>query len=359
MTVQELDEALSKFYTEARTTAGEEYSKSSLLSFRNAIERHLNNPPHNRGLKLNSDVFAKSNKMLNAKIKELKRQGKEKVKHKQPIHVKDLKALKSSPVLRLTNPLSLLRNVWFHVVLYWCRRGREGQRNLKPSSFAFQTDEDGKQYVTMTCDESTKNHPGGIHDKPSNEKDARMYETENETDGYRAMKLYLAKLNPKCEALFQMPRRDWKKINFNDDCWYENRPLGVNSLGSMMTTISKEANLSTVYTNHCVRATTITLWSEAGLADRHICQISGHRNPSSLRHYNSQPSSQQLRQCSDVLSNALTGQQPQNGQKSEDQQRKNIGMVEPSSQLGGLFNGCNISSVQIHFAGVSSPASTQ
>ena len=91
--------------------------------------------------------------------------------------------------------------------------------------------------------------------------------------------------------------------------WYENRPLGVNTLGTMMKEISEKAVLSTVYTNHCVRATAITLWSEAGLADRHICHISGHRmrNPNSLQHYNSRPSSTKLRKCSDVLSSALTG----------------------------------------------------
>ena len=90
--------------------------------------------------------------------------------------------------------------------------------------------------------------------------------------------MYLSKLNPKYEALFQLPRRDWTEANGAvQTVWYENRPLGVNTLGTMMKEISEKAVLSTVYTNHCVRATAITLCSEAGLADRHICHISGHR----------------------------------------------------------------------------------
>ena len=40
---------------------------------------------------------------------------------------------------------------------------------------------------------------------------ARIYETESDTDGYRALSLYISKLNLKCEALFQLPRRDWKE----------------------------------------------------------------------------------------------------------------------------------------------------
>ena len=30
---------------------------------------------------------------------------------------------------------------------YWCRRGREGQRELRPDSFVFEVDVDGRPYV--------------------------------------------------------------------------------------------------------------------------------------------------------------------------------------------------------------------
>ena len=56
--------------------------------------------------------------MLNAKIKSLRQQWKENVMHKEAIPVDDLKRFKAGPFLRLTNPWSLVRNVWFHVVLY-------------------------------------------------------------------------------------------------------------------------------------------------------------------------------------------------------------------------------------------------
>ena len=89
--------------------------------------------------------------------------------------------------------------------------------------------------------------------------------------------------------------------------------------------ISSKAKLSKVYTNHCVRATAITLWSEAGLSDRHICHISGHRNPNSLQHCNSRPSSTQLRKCSDVLSSAL--------QDAKQTKQKFPGSSQPENQL--------------------------
>ena len=54
------------------------------------------------------------------------------------------------------------------------------------------------------------------------------------------MRLYLSKFNPKCEALFQLPRRDWTEANGAvQTVWYENCPLGVNTLGSVMKEISE------------------------------------------------------------------------------------------------------------------------
>ena len=121
-----------------RTKKGEDYSRSSLLGFRNAIERYLNNPPFKRGIKIpGNPVFQISNKMLDAKIKMLKKEGKENITHKPAIAPEGLTKLKTSSVVLPSTPLGLLRNIWFHTTLYWCRRGREGQRSLTPQSFIF------------------------------------------------------------------------------------------------------------------------------------------------------------------------------------------------------------------------------
>ena len=148
MNATELDLTLSQFNAEVRNKDGEDCSRSFLLSLRFAIERFLNEPFYYRFLSLSSDAFTNSNRMLNAKLKELKKKGKENI-HEEPISSEDLVVLKTGPVLQLTNPLSLLRNVWFHVVLYWCRTDSEGQRDLSISCFKFMTDERGNRYVAM------------------------------------------------------------------------------------------------------------------------------------------------------------------------------------------------------------------
>ena len=371
MAVEELDRNLRQFYAEARNKEGENYSRATLLSLRNGIERYLNTPPHSLGIRFTHDPrFVLSNQMLDAKIKQLKQEGMQNTKHKPAIEKEDLAKLKTSEVFSLTKPLSLLRNVWFHVSLFWCRRGFEGQRNLKKTSFAFERDATGCPFVTMTHDETTMNHPGGISEVESFEKNGRMYKTTCTTDGYSALEVFLTKLNPQCDALFQYPKRNWRP---SDKVWYENRPLGKNKLSSLMKEISVEAGLSRTYTNHSVRATAITLWANAGLTDREIMAISGHRNEASLRSYHNQPSVNQLRKCSDVLTVALcedeevqtSAVQQSTATRSPFQQLPctsstininsvSTGMahhntVATSTAYSNMFNSCKIGSVNITF----------
>lgn len=55
-------------------------------------------------------------------IKEIKHGGNNTATHKSAIENKDLQKFKSSQVLLPSNPQGLLRNVWFHTTLYWCRK---------------------------------------------------------------------------------------------------------------------------------------------------------------------------------------------------------------------------------------------
>ena len=260
-----------------------------------------------------------------------------------------------SQAIALTNPLSLLRNVWFHVVLFFCRREREGQRQLKRSSFKFEADVSGRRFVTMAHDEATKNHPGGVSDVPSSEKLVRMYETSEENDGYKAMTFYISKLNPKNDAFFQYPKKNW---SYDDEVWYDARPIGVNKLDNMIENISEEAKLLKAYTNHSVRATAITLWSNAGVQNRHIMAISGHRSEQSLAHYNTRPSTSQLQHCSDVLSRNLTAESsfsPHgttiNQINTHTQIQEQVAMTAgttSSCYLGSLFNNCTVQQAHVH-----------
>lgn len=101
MTIGQLDENLRRFYAEVRTKNKEEYSKSALLGLRHGVERFLNSPPFNKGIKISANPM--SNQMLDAKIKQLKSSGKENVHHKPPLE-QDLAKFKTSEVFNLNYP---------------------------------------------------------------------------------------------------------------------------------------------------------------------------------------------------------------------------------------------------------------
>ena len=221
--------------------------------------------------------------MLNSKIKVQKKDGKENIKHKPAIPPGDLRKLSASGVIHGGTPLGLLRYVWFDTSLYWCRRGREGQRKFRADSFVLEVGEDCRPYGCMNGDQATKNHPGGIVDVQSSKNFGRMYQTSSDPnlDGLSCLKKYISKRNASCEAFFQYPK--WKGAEESDVVWYENRPLGMNKLQSMMRDISKAAALSQIYTKHSVRATVITLWSDAQISSHDIMNISGHCNEESIK----------------------------------------------------------------------------
>jgi len=67
---------------------------------------------------------------------------------------------------------------------------------------------------------------------------------------------YTAKLSSEVDCFWQ--KSAIKTVTEETVCWYENVPVGKNTLATKMKTLSVEANLSAIYTNHCLRATCIT-----------------------------------------------------------------------------------------------------
>ena len=74
----------------------------------------------------------------------------------------------------------------------------------------------------------------------------------------------------------------------------------------MMSRISYEAGLSIRYTNHCLRATVATGLKRAGVDDRAIMSVTGHRNVKSLDSYIEGPTDKQRRELSNTLQGVAT-----------------------------------------------------
>ena len=69
-----------------------------------------------------------------------------------------------------------------------------------------------------------------------------------------------------------------------------NSPLGVNILDSMLKLMSSQAGIQPHRTNHCLRATSVTVLSDNNWETRHIKSVTGHKSDNSIESYNDRPS---------------------------------------------------------------------
>ena len=295
---QVLSERLKRFYQELKKTPTEHYSTSAHLSIRAAIDRHLSSLPEFSDVSIIRDQqFKSANRSLSAKLKMLKDKGLAKVQHHPSISPVDIKKCYETKVFSDENPTSLLRVNWFNIALHFCRRGRENLRALSRDSFVIMKDANDNEYVEISVSEKTKNYQGGLGDK-ADQSDPKMFSANTPNCPVMYFKKLLSVLNPKQNALFQKPKRNFLST---DEVWFENSPIGVNKLGDMMKDISVAASLSKVYTNHCVRSTTISALDEGGIPVHRIMQTSGHRSESSLRSYCDRQSLEKYKESSNIL----------------------------------------------------------
>ena len=268
---------LKTFYAKARKSDGSSYSKSSLNSLRFGLNRHFK---ATQGTDIiNDTVFCEANKVFLAKCVDLKRQGLAKVVHKPAILENDLRKLYECGVFSLVDPKTLQNKVFFEIMLFYCRRGRQNLRELKVTDFSFSCDDKGSRYVCKTGDELTKNR----REDDDGFEGGLMYEKPGPNCPVASLELYIKHLNPRNQFLFQRPKKD-AKIGIDEIC-YDNMVVGERMLGEKMKTISREAKLSKIYTNHSIRATSVTILDSSGFEARHIMAVSGHKSESSIRSY--------------------------------------------------------------------------
>ena len=128
-----------------------------------------------------------------------------------------------------------------------------------------------------------------------------MYERPGPLCPVKYFEKYLSKLHPQQQSLWQRPK---ETATENTESWYCNVPLGKNTLGDLMKSISREANLSQIYTNHSIRATAVTVLDHSNVEAMHIMRVSGHKSESSIRSYARRLSENKQREISTTLAEA-------------------------------------------------------
>ena len=87
-------------------------------------------------------------------------------------------------------------------------------------------------------------------------------------------KLYISKLT-ELPDLFQQPNPTYKRPG---DIQYKKSPVGINTIGNFLASISQASGLSCKYTNHCIRGTTATCMKRAGYSLTEVSSVIKHKN---------------------------------------------------------------------------------
>ena len=94
---------------------------------------------------------------------------------------------------------------------------------------------------------------------------------------------YIIHLSPLMDSLWQYPKT--KEECTDADIWYRNKKIGPNPLSEFMSKMSHAADLTKVYTNHCIRVTGATFLARNQFSPKQIMSITGHKSINSLSIY--------------------------------------------------------------------------
>ncbi len=175
---------------------------------------------------------------------------------------------------------------------------------------------DGEEFFELNKSEPgvvliSKNHTGGL-DGSEDHSDGKIFPLATSRGcTVKVLKLYLSHLNPKSEALFQRPK-DLNSAKFNpltDNIWYEQRPLGHNTLENMLRKMTERVGIVSYLTNHSLRTTTVTVLSANNIETRKIKAITGHKSDTSIESYCERPTLKQFKEMSSVLSSFINGEE--------------------------------------------------
>jgi hypothetical protein len=232
--------------------------------------------------KVGIDIFVKETMPRNINIfenylKTLKTAGLGYVAHYAEVTKEDLQ--KVLETLDTRDPQQLQWLVWINIQLHLCRRGFQNSANMKKKDLVIEKCGDF-DIIRLARNSQEKNHVEIDEDGQSGGRIASI--PGNSKCPVLLISHFLDKLNPLCDMLWQRPR---KKLPPHADVWYENAPLGHNTLRVMMKKISTFCGLSEIYTNHCLRVSSCSLLGEAGYTDLDIAAISKHKSLSSLGVY--------------------------------------------------------------------------
>ena len=120
-----------------------------------------------------------------------------------------------------------------------------------------------------------------------------------------------------------------------DDQWYYNQPMGHNTLENLMKMACTSAGIKGKKTNHSLRKSTVSELTEAGVPATKIIKITGHKNVSSLQHYDGPLKSSEQKSISNILCGQNNRPSTSNSVKQSNTNQINVS-GPPSTSTGAI-----------------------
>ena len=199
------------------------------------------------------------------------------VRHHEAFMPEDEDVFWDKGVFATDSHTGLQNAIFYYTGKNLCLRGRDEHRNLKRSQFV--EIEGGYRYV----ERGSKTFRGGFSQLHLNGKSVVLY---NDADaGMRCycslLRLYLSKLPSDTSDAFNFqPVKGAPK----SEKWCCNTPVGRNKLATMVKRMCEQAGLKPK-TNHSLRATGATTLFNAGVPEKLVQKVTGHRSIECLRRY--------------------------------------------------------------------------
>lgn len=267
-----------------RNKDGEVYAAQTVINARSGLNRHLTGPPFNKPWCIMRDPeFRQANQIFKGFQRKNKEEGHDRTKRRATILSQEINRIYTNYFENNfdKDPVCLQHKVYFELSFFCGRRGAEGLKELQKDSFEICTSPSGVEYLQLTLHERTKKCQGEEYD-PNKDENIISAQPDSWRCPIASFRLYMSKLSPKCNALFQQPNKNFKKDGAS---WYVAASVGKNAINSFMSIISKRAKLSRRFTNHCIRGTTATALKKSGFSIPEIASVTKHKNYQSLKHY--------------------------------------------------------------------------
>ena len=344
---------LSRFVMEARREDGKPYPPSSINNILSGLYRFSKTCvpkgmvcPNFMNRK--DPLFRDLTGAIQVRYRELRESGVgAMVRHAPVVTVEEEDRLWQSKVIGDHSPLALLSAIFFYVGKTFCIRGGDEQRLLKRSQFVRSYNPDCYTYT----ENGSKNH-AGINFREAN-KVVPVYSNVKARPRCLVylLDLYFKKFPSRATEMDLFYLRPKKSVSTSTSEWYDCAPIGRDKLKVFLNTMCSEAGIHEKKTNHSLRATGASALFNAGVPEKLIRDVTGHR--SSALHLYERPTIEQKQSVSKVL--VQGDNEFQKGKKntpvSNGKENIHVQMCPTvtcsSNVFGSLFSGVNNCNITI------------